>query len=114
MFATALVAACKRVDGVARLKSDFSFRIRNLFRRIHGGLAVKKVNYNTIIIEVCLVSVSGYTAADLSYRIQEAVLAVASNKNFTELRVKRVDVRICDVERPTYDREVEQQIMSGI
>ncbi|MCL2846335.1 MAG: Asp23/Gls24 family envelope stress response protein [Firmicutes bacterium] len=97
LLCSAVAAAAGRVEGVVRLKSDFWFVLRNLLRRGMGrrGVVVRPVGYNTIVIEVCFVCEIGYSSADLSYRVQEAVLSVAQNKSLTDKRIKRVDVRIC-------------------
>jgi len=97
---SAVAVATSKVDGVVRLKSDFGFAFRNLFRRGYSrqGLVIRPVGYNIIIIEICCVVKFGQTANDISYRIQEAALDTARNKNLTEKVIKRVDVRICGVE----------------
>jgi len=110
LLISSIEAAVKRVDGVARLKSDSGFRFRNLFSPSawRSGVAVRSVGYGVIVLEVCVQVHHGYAAADLSYRIQEAVLSVAQNKNITDKRIKRVNVRICDVIIP----KPEQQQLS--
>ena len=98
----AVEAAASRVDGVIRLKSDFGFALKNLFRRGYSkkGLVIRPVGYNIIVIEICVIVKFGQSANDISYRIQEATLDTARNKNLTDKVIRRVDVRICGVEMP--------------
>ena len=96
----AVQAAAQRVEGVDRLKTDLYFCLKHLFRNTAGGVAIRKVSYNAIIIEICLVANLNYSSADLSYRVQEAVLNAAQNKNLTDKKIRRVDIRICDVVAP--------------
>ncbi|MCL2755829.1 MAG: Asp23/Gls24 family envelope stress response protein [Firmicutes bacterium] len=107
LLVSAIEAAVKRVDGVVRLKGGFWFFLRNFFGTLalRRGVAVRKVGYGIVVIEVCVVVSDGYTAADLSYRIQEAVLNVAQNKNITDKRIKRVNVRIRDVVRQNPEQQ---------
>jgi len=99
---SAIVVAASRVDGVARLKSDIVFRLRNAFRRGHTrqGLVIRATGYNVIAIEICMVVKFGQSANDISYRVQEAVLDVARNKNLTDKVIRRVDVRITGIDKP--------------
>jgi len=98
----AVAVAASRVDGVVRLKSDFGFAFKNLFRRGYSrqGLVIRPVGYNIIVIEICVVVKYGQSANDISYRIQEAALDTARNKNLTDKVIRRVDVKICGVEMP--------------
>ena len=98
LLCSAILAAASRVEGVAKLKPDFGFLLRHLFRGGNRGVVVRPVGYNSVVIDICLVAQSGYTSAELSYRVQEAVLAVAQNKSLTDKRIKRVDVKIVGVE----------------
>ena len=109
LLISSIDAAVKRVEGVARLKSDSGFRFRNLFSPSawRSGVAVRSVGYGVVVIEVCVQVHHGYTSADLSYRIQEAILGVSQNKNITDKRIKRVNVRIGNVVVP---RPEQQQL----
>ena len=105
MFRDAVHLAASRVEGVDHVCSDRWFRFWHLFRLLfrrngtNGGVAIRAVDYNTYIVYVCLTAVHGYSAADIAYRVQEAILDVACNKRLTDKKIKRVDVTICGVKR---------------
>jgi len=109
LLISSVEAAVKRVEGVVRLKADSGFRFRNLFSSSawRKGVAIRNVGYGVIVLEVCVNILHGYSAADISYRIQEAILGVAQNKNITDKRIKRVNVRIGNVVTPR-EQAVEQ------
>jgi len=98
LLRSAITAAVSRVDGVAAIRSDHGFRFRNMWGRMRRGVAIKPVGYGTIAIEVCILARPGYTVADLSYRVQEAIHSIM-HKDITSKKVRRVDVRICGIER---------------
>jgi len=110
LLASAIAVAVRRVDGVERLRGDMNFFLRYFFRRRrHLGLAIKPVGYKTIIVEISLVATYGSTAAELSYLVQEAALNVAQNKQITDEKIKRVDVRIIDIAQSKKKVEDEQK-----
>ena len=98
LLADAARAAAKRVEGVEKLRADLHFRIKNWLRLgARRGIAVRPMGYQAIVIDVCLVAQQGYTAADISYRVQEAILNAIANQGLTDKKIKRVDVKICSV-----------------
>ena len=105
MFRDAVALAAERIDGVEHVCGDKWFRLshfpRLAFRRngSRGGVAIRAVGYNTVVIYVCLRAHAGYSAADIAYRVQEAVLDVAINKKLSDKKIKRVDVTICGVSK---------------
>jgi len=101
MLRTAIASAVTRVEGVASMRCDLGFRFRNMFRPAvrRCGVMIRSVGIGSVIVEVCIVAKQGYLANDLSYRIQEAILGIVANKDITDKKIKRVDVRITDVER---------------
>jgi len=101
MLRTAIAASVVRVDGVAQLKCDMGFRFRNMFRPAvrKCGVLIRSTGFGSVVVEVCIVAKQGYLANDLSYRVQEAILNVVQNKDITDKKIKRVDVRIVDIEK---------------
>lgn len=103
LFSDAVHMAASRVEGVECVCASKSFWLAHLFRLLtrrngtHGGVAIRRVDYTKYNIYVCLSVLQGYSAADIAYRVQEAVLDVACNKNLTDRKVKKVDVTICGV-----------------
>lgn len=99
LLADAAYAAANRVEGVAAIRPDLGFSLRNWLRRgaWRRGLVIRPYGYNTIVVEVCLVTRQGYSAADISYRVQESILNAFANQGLTDKKIKRVDVRIAGV-----------------
>lgn len=103
MLRDAVAKASERVEGVQHVCADAWWKLGHLFRLLfrrngtRGGVAIRMVNYNTVIIYICLSAYQGYSAADIAYRVQEAVLDITKTKALTDKKIRRVDVTICNV-----------------
>ena len=105
----AIVAATERVSGVAKVRPDFRFMLRNLFRRGRSrGVVIRNVGYGVIVVDICVVIYSGYASSDIAYRVQEAALAIVSAQKLTEKSIRRIDVKICDVAKPLETKNVKK------
>lgn len=93
LLGDAVAIAVSQVDGVDRLRSDWIFWLKHMFRRGSArGVVIRNVGSDSSVIELCVQAIYGHTAADLSYRIQEAALSTANA--MTDKKIKRVCVRI--------------------
>jgi len=90
-----VVLSIKDVEGVLRTCSD-SFRFGRFFNKsLHQGVRVN-FTYDGVVIDVGIRMVFGYSAAEVCYRVQEAVINTVSG--FIDDKVKNVNVRINGVE----------------
>jgi len=93
LLPSAIAIAVSNVEGVTRAK----------------GLIVKKAGYQAVVLEVNLVATPGYSAADISYRVQEAVLGSAQYRVLLDKKIKRIDVKFCGVE-PKKGQAISEEI----
>ena len=93
-----VVLSIKDVDGVSRMCKD-SFRWRRIFNKYlrHGVNVI--YHLDGIVIDVNIWIEFGYSAADVSYRVQESIINVVTG--LIEDKVKNVNVRINGVEQKT-------------
>ena len=94
-----IVLAVRDVEGVDRMCSD-AWKVRRLFRKsLRAGVAVH-LDFDGIVIDVCIWTKYGYSAADVSYRVQESVINVITDLEEDRTRnVKNVNVRINGVQQ---------------
>jgi uncharacterized alkaline shock family protein YloU len=93
-----IILSIRDVAGVARMCKD-SYRFRRIFNKsLRNGVSVN-FGFDGIVIDVHIWTEFGYSAADVSYRIQESVINVVST--LIEDKVKNVNVRINGVEQET-------------
>jgi len=86
------------VPGVARMCNE-GFRFRRLFNKsVRQGVNVN-FNFDGVVVDVKIITEFGYSAADVSYRVQESVINVVSG--LVEGKIKNVNVRINGVEQKT-------------
>ena len=93
----AITVAAQNTTGVHKTQSNFAFFMAAPLRNNCRGVRIRPVGYNSLIVEICIVAKAGYTASDISYRIQEAVLGIAQAQKLSDRRIKRVDVKIANV-----------------
>ena len=86
----------KEVAGVAGIAKSFSGFTMKQFHKTDGV----KITYdhNGIIIDVCIAIQYGYSAADVSYRVQENVINAAAS--MLDRKIKAVNVKIAHVHVP--------------
>ena len=93
-----VVLAVKDVAGVARMCND-SFKFRRIFNRsLRNGVNVY-FGIDGVVIDVWIWTTFGFSAADVSYRVQESVMNIVSS--FIEDKIRNVNVRINGVEQKT-------------
>ena len=86
-----VVLAVKDVAGVSRMCGE-SFRFRRVFNKtLRHGVSVNFA-YDGVVIDVWIWTEFGYSASDVSYRVQEGVMNVVSG--LIEDKIKNVNVRI--------------------
>lgn len=91
-----VVLSVKDVAGVVRMCTD-SFKFRRIFNRsLRQGVNVY-FGHDGVVIDVWIITEFGYSAADVSYRVQESVMNVVSA--VIEEKIKNVNIRINGVER---------------
>ena len=86
------------VAGVARM-GDEIYRFRRFFNKARRQGVSVSFNYDGVVIDVWIWTEFGYSAADVSYRVQESVINVVSG--LVEDKIKNVNVRINGVEQKT-------------
>jgi len=90
--------SAKEISGVAGIAKNFKrFNFRdllntNLFNT--NGVQIYSEK-DGIVIDVCVALEYGYSASEVSYKVQENVINVASN--MLDKRIKAVNVKIADV-----------------
>jgi len=90
-----VVLSVKDVPGVARLCSD-SRKFRRIFSKaLRQGVGVH-FGFEGVVVDVSIRMEFGYSAAEVSYHIQESIINVVSG--LIEDKVKNVNVRINGVE----------------
>lgn len=95
----AITLSVEEVSGVARLgKKVFSDKVKGRGIKIYAAEDGRDL---CVDAEICIEY--GYTAADVSYRVQEAVINTA--RQLTDRRIQRVNVFICG----TKYRKVEDE-----
>ena len=84
------------VAGVAAIAKSFSGFTMKQFNKTDGV----KITYDKdgVIIDVCIAIQYGYSAADVSYRVQENVISAASS--MLDKKIKAVNVKIAHVHVP--------------
>lgn len=87
----------QEVKGVSKMQGSHGKGVL----RPKKGVKVTFVNDGTMIIDVRVWLEPGYSVADVSYRIQENVIAAASS--ILEKKVKAVNVKIINVEMPVLE-----------
>ena len=93
--------AATEVAGVAGISKCFSsFKLRP-FNKASGV----KITYDKdgVVIDVCISIQYGYSAADVSYRVQENVINAAGS--MLDKKIKTVNVRITHVHVPHMDEQ---------
>ena len=91
-----VVLGVKDVAGVSRMCNE-SFRFRRIFNKtLRQGVSVN-FGFDGVVIDVWIWIEFGYSAADVSYRVQESVMNVVSG--LIEDKIKNVNVRINGVEQ---------------
>ncbi|MCL2229291.1 MAG: Asp23/Gls24 family envelope stress response protein [Firmicutes bacterium] len=92
-----VVLSVQNVDGVDRLSPDV-WKFRRIFRRsLFSGVDVT-FELDGVVIDVSICVKYGYSAADVSYRVQECVLAAVGEN--IDGKIKNVNVRISSVAKP--------------
>jgi uncharacterized alkaline shock family protein YloU len=90
-----VVLSVQDIDGVAHM-SNHAWKFRRIFNRsLRNGVDVR-FDYDGVVIEVCIWTKFGFSAADVCYRVQESVINVVSG--LIEDKIKNVNVRILGVE----------------
>lgn len=86
----------KEVAGVAAIAKSFSGFTAKQFNKTDGV----KITYEKdgIVIDVCIAVQYGFSAADVSYRVQENVISAASS--MLDRKIKAVNVKIAHVHVP--------------
>lgn len=86
----------KEVAGVAAIAKSFSGFTTKQFNKTDGV----KITYEKdgIVIDVCIAVQYGFSAADVSYRVQENVISAASS--MLDRKIKAVNVKIAHVHVP--------------
>ena len=86
-----VVLAIKDVPGVARMCNE-SFKFRRIFNKsLRQGVGVG-FGFDGVVIDVSIWTLFGFSAAEVSYRVQEAVISTV--QGLVEDKVKNVNVRI--------------------
>ena len=93
----------REVAGVAGIAKSFSGFTYKKFLKTDGV----KITYEKdgVIIDVCIALAYGYSAADVSYRVQENVLNAAGP--MLDKKIKAVNVKIANVSVPFFEGEAE-------
>jgi len=91
----------KEVAGVAAIAKSFSGFTTKQFNKTDGV----KITYEKdgVTIDVCIAIQYGYSAADVSYRVQENVLNAAAS--MLDRKIKAVNVKIAHVHVPHMDSD---------
>lgn len=86
----------REVAGVAGIANSFSGFTAKQFLKTDGV----KITYEKdgVVIDVCISLQYGYSAADVSYRVQENVMNAASS--MLDRKIKTVNVKIAHVHVP--------------
>jgi len=91
-----VVLSVKDVEGVARICHK-AFPFRRIFNRsLRNGVSVN-FDFDGIVIDVWVWTIFGYSAADVSYRIQESIINTIAG--LVEEKVKNVNVRINGIQQ---------------
>ena len=86
-----VVLSVKDVEGVAKMCSE-AFPFRRIFNRaLRNGVSVN-FDLDGVVIDVWIWTYFGYSVADVTYRVQEAIINTVSG--LIEDKVKHVNVRI--------------------
>ena len=90
-----VVLAVKDIDGVARMCLE-GYKFRRIFQKsLRQGVRVD-FEADGVLVNVRIWTKFGYSAADVSYRVQESVINTISG--LIEGKVKNVNVKISGVE----------------
>jgi len=86
----------KEVAGVAGIAQSFSGFTMKPFLKTDGV----KITYDTdgVLIDISIAILYGYSAADVSYRVQENVINAASS--MLDKKIKAVNIKIANVHVP--------------
>ena len=91
-----VVLSVKDVEGVAKM-CPYAFQWRRVFNRsLRSGVSVN-FDFDGVVIDVWVWTIYGYSAADVSYRIQESVINTV--QGLVEDKVKHVNVRINGIQQ---------------
>jgi len=97
LLTSLVVMGVKDIEGVDRMYTKAG-KLRRLFNRsLREGVKVD-INLDGVTIDIYIFMLYGYSAADVSYRVQESVINTISDHIAD--KVKNVNVRIMGVTRP--------------
>ena len=92
-----VVLSVKDVEGVACMCPD-AYPVRRIFKRsLRDGVNIN-LDFDGVVIDVCVWTIFGYSAADVSYRIQESIINTVSGFDMPD-KVKHVNVRINGIQQ---------------
>jgi uncharacterized alkaline shock family protein YloU len=98
-----VVLSVQDIVGVVRMAHN-PWKFRSLFNpSLRSGVDVK-FEYDGVAVDVCIWVKYGFTAADISYRVQESVMGVVAE--LVNDKIKCVNVKIVGVEYGVQSKEV--------
>ena len=91
LLTSIILLGVKDVEGVERM-SRSGFRVKRLFNKSARMGVLVNFDFDGVVIDLWIRTVFGYSAADVSYRVQESVIAAVAG--FVDANVKAVNVMI--------------------